>query len=203
VSDDWRRPISRYATNVVNPDTGEVLLRRPEFDADKPIPEAQYRRIEVERKQWLKLKLEEEQVEEELRRAEIQTLRVRQMGRDSLEETADKVYAKLGTWTKYVDIARWAQLLEWLEGHPQRIAPQDEQFLALDGRLEQLLGFPISTKPKTGRGQGNRGRVLSAEQKSKQSEAMKKRWDQWRRDGRTPSVGRPPEIASQEDEAPY
>lgn len=141
--------------------------------------------------------------EEELRRAEIQLLRVRQMGRDSLEETADKVYAKLATWIKYIDTPRWQQLLEWLEGHPQRIGSQDEQFLALDGRLTQLLGFPISPKPKTGRGQGNRGRVHSPEQRSKQSESMKKKWEEWRKDGSAPGVGRPPDLAPQEDEASY
>lgn len=143
------------------------------------------------------------ETEEELRRAELQRLQIRQMGRDSLEETADKVYAKLATWTKYVDTDRWAQLLEWLENHPQRISPDDEQLLQLDDRLTQLLGFPISPPPKVGRGLGNKGRVPSPEQRAKQSEAMKLRWKKWKAEGGAPAVGRPPEIAPQEDEAPY
>ena len=142
-------------------------------------------------------------MDDQLRLDEISTLRSRQMVRDSLEETADKVYAKLSAWPKYVDVERWLQLLEWLENHPQRVTSWDEQLIELDGRLEQLEKFPISHTPIKRRRGPHKGSTISPERRAKQSIAMKRKWEEWKKDGTSPAVGRPPKLEPQEDEAPY
>lgn len=200
---DWRTPIPKFDLRVVHPDTGEVLLDRPAEDAGKPIPPSVYRRLEAERRRWAEATMATEALEAANRKAEIDELRARQMVRDSLEETADTVFKLLSEWPKYVDTERWVELLAWLRAHPPRISQQDEQLMALDSRLEQLQGFPISPiQLKRGRGR-EKGSRQSPASNAKRSIAMSKRWQEWNREGTAPAVGRPPKQRLENDEAPY
>lgn len=202
--EDWRKPFSRYSMYITHPETGEVLLARNVTESSTPIPDVKYRSLELIRRAWAKAKIAEEEIEEDLRRAEMSKLRARQMGRDSMQETADKVYARLNDWPKYVDTDRWAELLEWLDKHPPRVTPEDQQLIELDARIEQINGFPISPIIlKQGRGGASRGASLSPERKAKQSLAMKKKWEEWKSNGTAPAVGRPVVNPLPKDEAPY
>lgn len=203
MSYDWRKPIPRTAITVIHPETGEVVLQRPLSDAHKPMTQKQYQAVEAVRAEWAKAQLVIDKQQEAERQAEIAELRARKMGRDSLEETASLVYKRLESWYPYVDTERWTQLLEWLDEHPQRISESDEQLIALDGRLKTLEGIPISLielRPRRGRPKGT---AHSAESNEKRRNSMRKKWQEWQKNGSWPAVGAPPRSRPPEDEAPY
>jgi len=127
------------------------------------------------------------------------------MARESFESRADLAYEKLSSWIKYVDTDRWLELCKWLDDHPQRISPDDRQLIEVDERLITLIqGFPISPitlRPK--RGSNSKGAVRSPEARARHSETMRKKWKEWKENGKAPAVGRPPSSSPPKDEVPY